>query len=61
MIVYRVSYDLKSETQPKTHVHEDTLQSDVPLTPREISDKLSVNYAWIRGETNQLTNLRVKE
>jgi hypothetical protein len=58
MITYHVRYTLESETQPAKSV-TDSIDSSHALTPKELSDKISVQWAWVRGETNEVTEFTV--
>lgn len=58
MITYTCEYDLKSETQPMTHL-TDTITCEYALSAEELASRISVQWALVRGETNDVTNLLV--
>ena len=58
MITYVCEYDLKSETQPTVR-YTDTVTVDDRLSETELASRLSLQWALVRGETNDLTGLVV--
>lgn len=58
MFTYTVEYDLVSETVPLVHL-SDTVTTEFPLPASELAVRLSLRWALVRGETNDLTNLVV--
>jgi hypothetical protein len=57
MIQYRVKYDIESETHPLVKGVDDTVTVEYPMGETELAAHLSLMYALVRGETNDLTNL----
>ena len=58
MITYVCEYDLKSETKPVQHM-SDSVDVEYRLSETELASRLSIQWALVRGETNDLTNLIV--
>ena len=56
MITYGVKYNLVSETVASVSF-EDTVTTEYRLSETELASRLSVQWALVRGETNDLTDL----
>lgn len=57
---YAVTYDLVSDSYPPMHL-SDTVSLDYPMSASEIAVHLSLTWALVRSETNDLTNLVIRD